>query len=135
VRVNSPAREDISWWSQCLVDFTGLCHYACDVVLPSYCFSTDACLTGGGAHLMHDWCYFDWLVDFLHYAHAHINVIEMLTALLLIKRWGPCLWGTHFMVRTDNMTTLATLIKGSSRSRKLMPLVREVFWLNVRFCS
>jgi hypothetical protein len=64
---------------------------------------------------------------------SHINVLEMLTVLLAIQRWGPCLRGTHFVVRSDNMTTLAALNKGTSRSREIMPLVREVFWLSVKF--
>jgi hypothetical protein len=100
--------------------------------LPSFSFATDACLTGGGAHLLHDWCYFNWSIDFPHHMHSHINVLEMLTVLLAIKRWGSSLSGTMVTVRSDNMTTLAAVTKGTSRSREIMPLVRELFWLSVR---
>jgi hypothetical protein len=101
--------------------------------LPSYCFASDACLTGGGAHMAHDWFYTNWLLDYPEYSQSHINTLELLTVLLAIKRWGACLSGTHFIVRTDNKTAMAAWNKGSSRSREIMPIVREIFWLSVKF--
>ena len=78
-----------------------------------------------------DYC--NWAEDYPEYAQSHINTLELLTVLLSIKRWGSCLQGTHFIVRTDNMTALATFNKGTSRSREIMPIVREIFLLSVKF--
>ena len=84
VRLNVSAREDLSWWQECLIFFNGRCSFSCDVSLPSLCFSSDACLTGGGAHLAHDWFYCNWLVDHPVSSQSHINTLELLTVLLAI---------------------------------------------------
>jgi hypothetical protein len=75
IRLNVAARHDISWWDTCLLDFHGSCSFSCDVIAPSFVFASDACLEGGGAHLLGDWFYVNWVVDFPSFVGAHINVL------------------------------------------------------------
>lgn len=133
IRVNAAARADISWWSQCLCFFQGTCSFLCDMPLPNFTFSTDACLVGGGAHFLSDWCYCCWEKDFPEYASCHINILELLSVLVALRRWAPLLTGQHVLIRTDNMTAMSVLNKSSSRSTEMMPILREIFWLSVRY--
>jgi hypothetical protein len=75
----------------------------------------------------------NWGVDCPSYAESHINVLELLTVKLAIQRWGEALRGTRFIVRTDNTATMAALNKGTSRSRGMMPIVRDIFWMSVKY--
>jgi hypothetical protein len=131
-RINVAAKNDISWWSEGLKLFHGNCSFVCDQVLPAHCFSTDACLSGGGAHFLSDWIYCNWELDFPSYSKCHINVLELLMVLVSIKRWGELWSGTHVLVRTDNVTAMSALNKGTSRCKDLMPIVREFFWLSIK---
>jgi hypothetical protein len=47
VRITPAAKSDILWWVTCLFVFHGIASFSCDQALPSYEFSTDACLSGG----------------------------------------------------------------------------------------
>jgi hypothetical protein len=120
VRVSAGAKEDLSWWVEGLFRFNGSCTFICDKPLPSYVFSTEACLEGGGAHFMCDWVYRSWEVDFPELVGAHINVLELFMVFLALLRWAPFLRGRHVMVRSDNVATIAALNKGTSRGPELM---------------
>jgi hypothetical protein len=63
---------------------------------------------------------------------SHINVFELFVVLIAALRWGPSWSGSHVVVRTDNLAAMAAIIKGSSRSVQMMPIVCELFWLSVR---
>jgi hypothetical protein len=133
VRLNMAAKQDLSWWIECLSLFNGTCKFRCDVPLPNYCFSTDACLTGGGAFFGADWFHVNWLMDCPELHGRHINELELATVVIALLRWGPQLEGSHVRVRSDNMATVAALNNSTSRGASLMPWVRELFWLGVRY--
>jgi hypothetical protein len=113
--------------------FHGSCCFGCDIPIPSMCFATDASLVGGGAHYLADWMYCSWDVDYPSFSKEHINVLELLTVLHAIKRWGHLWAGLKILVRTDNTATMSALNKGTSRSRAMMPIVRDIFWNCVEF--
>jgi hypothetical protein len=75
----------------------------------------------------------NWHLDYPMYELSHINVLELFTVVLALRRWGPVLAGNHIRIRSDNIATVAALNKSTSRSILLMPLVREIFWLCVDF--
>jgi hypothetical protein len=127
------ARLDLSWWIECFEIFHGSCAFKCDFPLPNYCFATDACPSGGGGFCGIDWFHVNWHLDYPEFEMSHINVLELLTVVVALKRWGPVLAGNHVRIRSDNTATVAALNKSTSRSSLLMPLVREIFWLCVEF--
>ena len=65
--------------------------------MPSFEYSMDACISGGGAHYGEDWFYLNWPLDCPEMVGLHINVLELKTVLESVKRWGgvmerpPCL--------------------------------------------
>jgi hypothetical protein len=133
VRLNLDAKQDISWWLGCLDIFNGTCKFRCDLSLPSYVYATDACESGGGGFWMDDWFYVNWQEDIPELVGAHINQLELAAVVIALMRWGPTLAGTHVRIRSDNMATVAAVNKSTSRSPTLMPWVRELFWLGVKY--
>jgi hypothetical protein len=133
VRINSEARGDLLWWESCFDFFHGSVRFKVDIPLPSYVFATYACEQGGGANFGSDWFYVSWLNDVRQLHGCHINELKLYTAYLALKRWGAALSGKHVCIRSDNVSTVSAINKSTSRSRKLMPIVRELFWLCVRF--
>ena len=80
--------------------------------------------------------YCNWELDNPSFADDHINVLELLTVYHAIKRWGHLWAGLRILVCTDNTATMSALNKGTSRSRAMMPIVRDIFWCCVKFeCS
>jgi hypothetical protein len=133
VRVTAAARADLSWWRECCSRFHGSCQFKCDAPLASCCFATDSCTWGGGGFLGVDWFYASWTTDFPKMFDEHINVTELFTVVLALRRWGPQLVDCHVRIRSDNSATVAALNKSTSRSDSLMPHIREIFWLCVQY--
>jgi hypothetical protein len=133
VRISIMAREDLLWWDKCFDHFHGKTPFSIDVPLPSFTFATDACERGGGAYFMNDWFYVSWSQDIPELCESHISVLELYTVYLSLKCWGPLLADSHVCVRSDSMSAVAALNKSTSRSKQLMPIVRENFWLSVRY--
>jgi hypothetical protein len=133
VRLTAASRVDLSWWKHCFVLFNGTCKFHCDIPLPTHVFATDACENGGGAFFGADWFYTSWSSDYPEMNGKHINELELFTVLLALRRWGPCLENVHLRVRSDNMATVSALNKSTSRSPVLMPHIKEIFWLCVKF--
>ena len=133
VRLGAEAKEDLDWWLQCLEFFNGTCVFRCDKPLPNYFYATDACETGGGGFCGTDWFHVNWSIDYPEMLGRHINELELFVAVLALERWGPCLSGCHVKVQSDNVATVSALNKTTSRSVSLMPHVRNLFWLSVKF--
>lgn len=111
--------------------FNGTCSFACDRPLPSFTFTTDACKSGDSAFLLDHWFYSSWLVDFPAMQLEHINIKELFTVVLALRRWGQNLRNKHIIVHSSNMATVTVLRSNTSRSNALMPLIREIFWHSV----
>ena len=78
-----------------------------------------------------DWFYSHFASDYPDWASEHINVLELLTVLQAVKRWGYLWQGMHIRVRSDSSATVAAINKGSSKSPVFMRILREVFWYSV----
>ena len=104
-----------------------------DTPLPAFMFASDACLEGGGSHFMSDWMYTSWVCDYPELVDSHINVLELFTVFLALVRWGSALSGSHVIIRSDNSVTIAALNKATSRGVEIMPIVRNIFWLCIKY--
>ena len=133
VRLGTEAKEDLNWWLQCLELFNGTCIFKCDAPLPNYFYATDACETGGGGFCGTDWFHVNWAIDYPSMVGRHINELELFIAVLALERWGPKLAGCHVKIQSDNVATVSSLNKTTSRSAALMPHIRNLFWLGVKF--
>ena len=133
IRISAAAKADLKWWVKGLDIFHGSTPFTCDIALPSYQFSTDACLLGGGAVFAGDWFYASWSMDFPEIQHSHINVLELQTVLLAARRWGHLWTGKHVVVRSDNTVSVAAVNNGTSRSLEILDIVQNLFWTSVKF--
>lgn len=49
---------------------------------------------------------------------------------LAALKWAPTWRYKHIVVESDNVTTVAAICKGSSKSPIIMALLRSMFWLS-----
>jgi hypothetical protein len=84
VRLSVDAKQDLSWWIKCLSFFNGTCRFRCDIPLPNYCFSTDACSTGAGGFFGDDWYHVNWVLDCPELVGHHINELELVAVLIAL---------------------------------------------------
>jgi hypothetical protein len=133
IRISAAAKSDLIWWVHGIEIFQGTAPFTCDIPLPSFQFSTDACQTGGGGMFQGDWWYVSWLNDLPEFAEQHINVLELECVHIAAERWGHLWGGLHIVVRSDNSATISALNKGTSRSGAMLIIVQHIFWLSIRF--
>ena len=100
---------------------------------PLELFITDACYEGGGGVYRNDWFYVNFKADYPQFANCHINCLELLTVFEGAKRWAPHWRGNHIKIFSDNSSTVAAINKGSSQSPQFMEILRNLFWLSVKF--
>ena len=89
--------------------------------------TSDACLKGGGAVFNQDWFDINWNIDHPDYAHAHINITELLGDLLEAIHWAKVWSNKCIVVYTDNTNTMFFKNKGSSHSSQAMHFLRILF--------
>lgn len=126
-------KKDLSWWQHGLDIFNGTCLFIADVSLPSRFFTTDACLTGGGSFMDKDWVYVNWSQDCPKMIEPHINVLELKIVEISLIRWGSQFRGKHVKIKSDNKATVSALNKTTSKSSQLMDIVRNIYWLSLRY--
>ena len=127
IRASPGMVQDLQWWSRFLEVFNGkrIIHQT----VPTYVAAVDACPVGGGMVFQEDWSYVNWSYDFPSISKSHINVKETAATLLAIKRWAHIWKDSKVIIYSDNTTAVACINKGTSRSREIMVLLREIFWL------
>ena len=54
---------------------------------------------------------------------------------LAASKWAHLWSGLHIIVRSDNMAAVSAINKSTSRSAHLLPIVKELLWLTVKFNS
>ena len=86
---------------------------------------------GGAGHCGLDWFYVNWSIDFPLLPADNINLLELQSVMIAVRRWGHTWCGKHLRVVSDNVATVAAVNNSTSRSEQLMPIVRELFWSSV----
>ena len=133
IRLTLAAKADLAWWDKGLDLFHGTTGFNCDVPLPSYEFSTDVCLVGGGAHFQDQWFYVNWHTDMPEISDSHINILELEVIHIAAELWGEHWRGKHILVRSDNSATVSAINKGSVRNPAMLAIIQQMFWLSVKF--
>lgn len=132
VRLTKAAKEDLKWWRILLVKFNKLPFTgSLDRASAPEVF-TDASLSGGGGFWNGDWFRCEWSSRDLDLGN-HINVLELRTVLRAAQRWGGRWARCSITIRSDNTATVAALNHYSSRSPAMCRIVREIFFLAVRY--
>ena len=128
-RLAGPLKEDIKWWQDCMHLFNGrACFLQQEFRTVVY---TDACLIAGGAYFRGDWAYTMWEADVPAATEMSINNKELFAVLLATERWAPAWSNCVVTIRSDNVTTVSSINKGSSRNWRAMKAIRRLFPLPV----
>ena len=129
--ISPEMRKDLLWWSTFLETFNGR-----SAVLdqqPLFSVFTDACDDVAGGSFGCDWFYFNWKQDLPEAATLHINEKEVLAVVLAAQRWAKFWVNKRIILHSDNMVTVASINKGTSRNKMIMRCIRRLFWLSATY--
>lgn len=131
LRFNSDILRDLAWWQSFLFTFNGKSLLLDKVPVTS--LYTDACNEGAGGHWGSSWFYTNWSSDIPSAMLLHINEKETLAVCLAAHFWAPAWANKRIIVYSDNMVTVASINKCSSRNNIVMRFLRYLFWLSAKF--
>ena len=126
--ISPEMRKDFLWWSNFLQTFNGK-STALDKQ-PFYGVFTDACDDAAGGSFGSDWYYFNWEHDLPEASTLHINEKEVLAVVLAAQRWSKYWVNKRIVLHSDNMVTVASINKGTSKNKMVMQCLRRLFWLS-----
>lgn len=129
--VSPEMHKDLLWWFNFLETFNGR-----STILdkqPLFSVFTDACDDAAGGSFGHDWFYFNWQQDLPEAASLHINEKEVLAVVLAAQRWAKFWANKRIILHSDNMVTVASINKGTSRNKMVMRCIRRLFWLSATY--
>lgn len=131
IRLSNSIKSDILWWHSFMASFNGR-----SMLLekqPITSVFTDSCTLGAGAIYNGDWFYTNWQLDWPAVANLHINSKEILAVFLAVCRWASAWSNKRIYIQSDNMTTVATINRGTSRDPFVMSCLRTLFWLSAKY--
>ena len=131
VKLTGSIRADITWWNTFLATFNGksmlLDHQPIQSVF------TDSCSLAAGGFFDGDWFYLNWALDWPFVSQLHINSKEILAVYLAVCRWSSVWRNKRIYIQSDNVVTVSTISRGTSRNPILMSCLRHLFWLSATF--
>ena len=129
--LSASIKSDILWWHNFMASFNGRSMLLDKQPITSV--FTDSCNVGAGAVYEGDWFYTNWQLDWPVVTNFHINSKEILAVFLAVCRWAPLWSNKRIYIQSDNITTVATINRGSSRDSFIMSCLRILFWLSARY--
>jgi len=139
IRVNGEMREDILMWIQFIEDFNGVVHIPNKVwldnsVIHLYTDSAGGATLGCGCYFGGNWAYCPWPVQWQGQPIlSDITFLEMVPVLLAIWLWGVFLRDRKIKFHIDNLGLVEVINKQSSKSKRLMFLVRTFVLLVMKY--
>lgn len=123
LRLSPGSRSDLEWWISALRQWNG----SLAMPLPSdSVLTTDASLTGWGSTFLDLKARGDWTPE---QSARHSNVRELTAVLLSLRAFRVQLQGRSVLLRSDNVTTVASINRLVGKSRQLNDVVRSIFQL------
>ena len=132
-KLNSEVRKDIDWWIEFAPTYNGV-----SLMLennwsdPDEVFSSDSCLTGGGALTQKkfvQWTY-PWEIRKLR---CNINQLECLMVVVALKLLGGCLQRKKLLINCDNNVSVLAINSGFSRDEKIQNCLRELHKISAKY--
>ena len=124
-------KADITWWQSFMANFNGKSMLLDKIPVKSV--FTDSCNLAAGGFFEGDWFYCNWECDWPLVSKLHINSKEILAVFLAVCRWAPYWQNKRIFIQSDNMCTVHTINRGTSRNPFLMACLRVLFWLSATF--
>ena len=108
-------RHDLAWWQTFLPLYNGVSVIKpADWSFANFRFTTDACLTRGGA-TCHDKCLTFPFLDFVLHAASRICALELFTVIVAVKFWATGLQHRRFLISCDNEVVVTVINSGSTK--------------------
>ena len=127
IRLSAAAKHDLAWWASFATVFNGVSFWHVRGSRPNHVAATDASVTGGGAACSDgDFLYSGWESDCPEVAGASINIKELYTILLALRRWGQSWRRSTVHIYTDSNVALYSIRKGAIDNTQGMAFIREI---------
>ena len=136
--INAELRQDLQLWLIFLEDYNGLSYIQDEVWLNSQCLQlfSDSCGTaslGCGCYFAGKWAFYQWPEKWCNQKILlDITFLEMVPVLLAIQLWGRELSRKRIVLYIDNEALVSVLNRQSSKSKRLMNLVRKFVLLSMQ---
>ncbi|XP_033750856.1 uncharacterized protein LOC117335049 [Pecten maximus] len=130
IRVHSGMREDMDMWLEFLETFDGQAYFQESTWLDSntlqlYTDSAGSAKLGCGAFFAGKWVFFPWPIKWEGLSVLRDKTfLEFISVILSLMLWGLALQNKHVRFRMDNIALVSVLNTQSSKSHRLMFLVR-----------
>lgn len=134
IRLNKEFQTDIAWWNDFLMDWNGISLMRLLAKEPTQVtVTTDASGSWGcGRYILPGNQWFFWQWD--HRIQSEpIAVKELFPILLAAALYGPLWQGCTILCRCDNMAVVSVLKSRYASDRRLMHLLRLLFFLESHF--
>ena len=131
--VPESVKRDISWWIDFAPRFNGI-----SLMMENSWsevdqeFSSDSCLTGGGAFMKGRFCHFKYPTE-IQKLNLNINQLECMMVVIALKVWGNRLERKRLVINCDNMNSVLAINSGASRDLVLQNCLRELHVVQAQF--
>ena len=129
IRVSHDMKEDASVWLQFIQDFNGYTPFPSQVWNDNTKLDlfTDSCGScGGGAYFNGHWSFISWPSSWDASVRRDITFLELVPIVLAIWVWSAQFTSKKLLINTDNMALVHILNTKSSKSSRVMSLVRPL---------
>lgn len=100
---------DLLWWSKFLPLFNGVSIIKREEwTFEGFNFSTDSCLTGGGATCLEQSCHFE-LPLHIRQAAQHISALELFVVVVAVRLWAALLTHHKVLISCDNTAAVEAI--------------------------
>ena len=126
--VSHDMKLDIDWWLTFLPLFNGVSFIKSEVwSFDDFHFSTDACLSGGGATCQ-DQCFSVVFPPNILQEATHITALELFVVVVAIRAWAPLLPHHRFIVSCDNEAAATVINSGITRDPFMQRCLRQLWF-------
>lgn len=138
-RISKDMRDDMYMWINFLESFNGVVHIPDKIwhtsqTLQLYTDSAGGPQMGAACYLRGKWSFFQWPIywDGTEYLHD-LTFLELVPVLLAFTLWKEELGNKKVLMWIDNEALVAVINKQSSKSKRVMFLLRELILLSMQF--
>lgn len=138
LRLSYELREDIKLWISFLDQFNGVtyipsCSWFDSDCLQLYTDSAGSAELGCGCYYDGKWAFYKWPQAWYGTkVFLDITFLEMIPVLLAVVLWGNFMSNKRILMHIDNEALVSVLNKQSSKSKRLMKLVREFVLISMK---
>lgn len=139
IRISKAVREDMLMWLGFLDNFNGVTFFPQQEwvnsrVLQLYTDSAGSIGLGCGCFFQNSWMYFEWPLDWENEAVMRdITFLELVPIVLSVMTWARHFSSKKIQFYTDNIALVSIINTQSSRSKRIMSLLRELVLMLMQF--